>query len=73
MKTGADSSILPSIFPPHHSSVPSANQVLVPETLLKKRKSDAKSREEKAAKASELRKVRILSTSMRQAGPGGRV
>lgn len=39
------------------SSVPSANDVLVPETLLKKRKADAKLREEKQAKALELRKV----------------
>lgn len=37
--------------------MPSAKEVLVPETLLKKRKSDAKLREEKQAKALELRKV----------------
>ncbi|WFD26872.1 60S ribosomal protein L7 [Malassezia nana] len=40
------------------TSVPSANDVLVPETLLKKRKADAKLREEKQAKALELRKMR---------------
>lgn len=39
------------------SSVPSAKDVLVPETLLKKRKTDSKLREEKQAKAVELRKV----------------
>lgn len=43
-----------------HSTVPSAHDVLVPETLLKKRKSDAKAREEKAAKAAETKKVCIL-------------
>lgn len=42
-----------------HSTVPSAHDVLVPETLLKKRKSDAKAREEKAAKAAETKKVSI--------------
>lgn len=41
----------------HRSSVPSANDVLIPETLLKKRKADAKLREENQAKALELRKV----------------
>ena len=39
--------------------MPSAKDVLVPETLLKKRKSDAKLREENQAKALELRKVRF--------------
>jgi len=43
------------------TSVPSANSVLVPETLLKKRKSTEKSRQEKAAKAVEQRKVRKAS------------
>lgn len=33
----------------------------MPETLLKKRKSDVKAREEKLAKAAELRKVSIES------------
>ncbi len=42
-----------------YSTVPSAHDVLVPETLLKKRKSDAKAREEKAAKAAETKKVSI--------------
>lgn len=42
----------------HRSSVPSANDVLIPETLLKKRKADAKLREENQAKALELRKAR---------------
>ncbi|MCO5579372.1 hypothetical protein L7F22_033227 [Adiantum nelumboides] len=41
-----------------NSTVPSAHDVLVPETLLKKRKSDAKAREEKLAKAGELRKAK---------------
>ncbi|KAI3625448.1 hypothetical protein CBS9595_000809 [Malassezia furfur] len=40
------------------TSVPSAKDVLVPETLLKKRKTDSKLREEKQAKAVELRKAR---------------
>jgi len=38
--------------------VPSAKDVLLPETFLKKYKADAKLREEKQAKALELRKVR---------------
>lgn len=42
------------------SSVPSFNDVLVPETLLKKRKTDSKLREENQAKALELRKVCIF-------------
>lgn len=42
------------------TTVPSATDVLVPETLLKKRRDDAKSREEKQAKALEARKVSIL-------------
>jgi large subunit ribosomal protein L7e len=41
------------------TTVPSANDVLVPETLLKKRRDDAKSREEKQAKALEARKVSV--------------
>jgi len=40
------------------TTVPTAQQVLQPETLLKKRKSTDKTREEKAAKASELKKAR---------------
>lgn len=43
------------------TTVPSVNDVLVPETLLKKRRDDAKSREEKQAKALEARKVSIKS------------
>lgn len=43
-----------------YSTVPAAHDVLVPETLLKKRKSDAKAREEKAAKAAETKKVSIF-------------
>ncbi|CEH14535.1 60s ribosomal protein l7 [Ceraceosorus bombacis] len=39
------------------TTVPSKQDVLLPETLLKKRKSDAKSREEKAAAAVEKRKA----------------
>ena len=39
------------------TTVPSAHDVLVPETLLKKRRDDAKSREEKQAKIAEARKV----------------
>lgn len=42
-----------------YSTVPAAHDVLVPETLLKKRKSDAKAREEKAAKAAATKKVSI--------------
>lgn len=45
-----------------NSTVPAAHDVLVPETLLKKRKSDAKAREEKAAKAAETKKVSIPSS-----------
>lgn len=41
------------------TTVPSVNDVLVPETLLKKRRDDAKSREEKQAKTLEARKVSI--------------
>lgn len=43
------------------SSVPSAKDVLVPETLLKKRKADSKLREENQAKALELRKVSLTT------------
>ena len=39
------------------SAVPNLANVLMPETFLKKRKSDAKVREEKQSKAAELRKV----------------
>jgi large subunit ribosomal protein L7e len=46
------------------TTVPSQNDVLLPETLLKKRKTDQKAREEKLAKAGELRKVRVQAGSM---------
>ena len=39
------------------SAVPNLANVLMPETFLKKRKSDAKVREEKQSKAAELRTV----------------
>lgn len=41
------------------TTVPSAQDVLVPETLLKKRRDDAKSREANQAKLAEARKVSI--------------
>jgi len=40
-----------------HSSVPTQNQVLVPETLLKKRKSQEAARAERRAEAEEKKKV----------------
>ena len=40
------------------SSVPTEDQILVPETLLKKRKSQEKAREEKSA---ELQKKKVVS------------
>lgn len=43
------------------SNVPTANDVLVPETLLKKNKSCAKAAEAAAAKKAELRKASIMS------------
>ena len=49
--------------------MPSAKDVLVPETLLKKRKTDSKLREEKQAKAVELRKVCIAHLSYLRAYP----
>jgi large subunit ribosomal protein L7e len=39
------------------STVPTANDVLVPETLLKKNKANAKAAEAAAAKKAELRKA----------------
>ncbi|ETS61750.1 hypothetical protein PaG_03845 [Moesziomyces aphidis] len=54
------SSSIPTIIDSiHRHTVPSAHDVLVPETLLKKRKSDAKAREEKAAKAAETKKANL--------------
>lgn len=43
----------------NNSTVPTAEQILVPETLLKKRKSNEKSAAEAAAKRVELKKVTI--------------
>lgn len=40
-----------------HSSVPTQNQVLVPETLLKKRKSQEAARAERRAEADQTKKV----------------
>jgi large subunit ribosomal protein L7e len=42
-----------------YSSVPTKEQVLVPETLLKKRKSQEKARAEKSAEIADKKKVRI--------------
>jgi large subunit ribosomal protein L7e len=39
-------------------SVPTADQILVPETLLKKRKSQEKAREERSAEFEKKKKVR---------------
>jgi hypothetical protein len=39
-------------------SVPTADQILVPETLLKKRKSQEKAREERSAELEKKKKVR---------------
>ncbi|KAM3073767.1 60S ribosomal protein L7 [Clarireedia jacksonii] len=39
------------------TSTPSADQVLIPETLLKKRKSQQKEREEREAKIAEVKKA----------------
>lgn len=41
------------------STVPSVKDVLVPETLLKKRKTDEKTRAANLARAAEQRKVRV--------------
>jgi len=41
------------------TTTPTAEQVAVPETLLKKRRSTEKSREEKLAKAAEAQKVSL--------------
>ena len=40
-----------------HRSVPTADQILVPETLLKKRKSQEKAREERSAELEKKKKV----------------
>jgi hypothetical protein len=44
-----------------HSSVPTQNQVLVPETLLKKRKSQEAARAERRAEAEKTKKVSFHS------------
>lgn len=49
---------------PSHSTA-SAEQIAVPETLLKKRRSNDKAREEKIAKAAEARKVSVLFLRLR--------
>jgi hypothetical protein len=46
----------------NNSTVPTAEQVLVPETLLKKRKSNEKAAAEAAAKKVELKKVNVLNS-----------
>ena len=45
-----------SFFPPY-STVPTEDQILVPETLLKKRKSQEKQREERSAELEKKKKV----------------
>lgn len=40
-----------------HRSAPTEDQILVPETLLKKRKSQEKAREEQSAERERLKKV----------------
>lgn len=44
-----------------HSTVPTKDSILVPETLLKKRKSQEKAREERTAADAKKKAVRILS------------
>jgi len=48
---------LPYLLP--YRTVPTHDQILVPETLLKKRKSQEKQREERSAELDEKRKVRL--------------
>jgi hypothetical protein len=48
------------------SNVPTANDVLVPETLLKKNKADAKAAEAAVTKKAELRKASIKHTSLKK-------
>lgn len=48
------------------SSVPTKNDVLVPETLLKKRKSQEKARAERQA---EIEKKKAVSITLNQASP----
>lgn len=49
-----------------YSNVPTVNDVLVPETLLKKQKSCAKVAEALAAEKAELRKVCIITQTNKQ-------
>jgi hypothetical protein len=44
-----------------HRSVPTHDQILVPETLLKKRKSQEKAREERSAELEKKKKVSLFS------------
>lgn len=46
------------------TSVPSQKDILQPETLLKKAKTNAKAREERLAKAAEAKKVIICTVQM---------
>ena len=46
-----------------HSSIPTKDQVLVPETLLKKRKSQEAARAERRAEAEQKKKVSSISAS----------
>lgn len=45
-------------------SVPTVNEILVPETLLKKRKSQEKQREERSAELDKKKKVSALLFSL---------
>ena len=47
----------------HHRSVPTKDQILVPETLLKKRKSQEKERADKAQEREQKKKVSRLHNS----------
>jgi large subunit ribosomal protein L7e len=53
-----------------HRSVPTQDQILVPETLLKKRKSQEKARQERSAELEKKKKVRANFIST-QGGIGG--
>ena len=50
--------MLTSSFFRLHRTVPTEDQILVPETLLKKRKSQEKQREERSAELAQKKKVR---------------
>ena len=45
------------MYVPFHRSVPTKDQILVPETLLKKRKTQEKQREDQAAEREKKKKV----------------